>query len=67
MRQTGGLTFSLYESTPEHCRLPEPSDYYARGDAWAKVQEDVPALRARGMGPFELHVGRLRGWARSVR
>ncbi len=40
-RQTGGLTFSLYESTPEHCRLPEPEDYYARGDAWAKVQEDV--------------------------
>ena len=41
-RQTGGLTFSLYESTPEHCRLPEPEDYYVRGgDAWAKVQEDV--------------------------
>lgn len=40
-RQTGGLTFSLYESTPEHCRLPEPSDYYARGHAWEKVQEDV--------------------------
>ena len=40
-RQTGGLTFSLYESTPEHCRLPESENYYARGDAWAKVQEDV--------------------------
>ena len=41
-RQTGGLTFSLYESTPKHCRLPEPEDYYARGgDAWDKVQEDV--------------------------
>ena len=41
-RQTGGLTFSLYESTPEHCRLPEPEDYYVReGDAWPKVQEDV--------------------------
>ena len=43
-RQTGGLTFSLYESTPEHCRLPEPEDYYVRGgDAWPKVQEDVQA------------------------
>ena len=40
-RQTGGLTFSLYDATPEHCRLPEPEDYYARGDAWAKVQDDV--------------------------
>ena len=40
-RQMGGLTFSLYDATPEHCRLPEPEDYYARGDAWAKVQEDV--------------------------
>ena len=40
-RQTGGLTFSLYESTPEHCRLPEPEDYYARGNAWEKIQEDV--------------------------
>lgn len=40
-RQTGGLTFSLYEATPEHCRLPEPSDYYARGHAWDKIQEDV--------------------------
>ena len=40
-RQTGGLTFSLHEATPEHCRLPEPEDYYARGDAWEKVQEDV--------------------------
>ena len=40
-RQTGGLTFSLYDATPEHCRLPEPSDYYARGHAWEKVQKDV--------------------------
>ena len=40
-RQTGGLTFSLYDTTPEHCRLPEPSDYYARGNAWEKVQQDV--------------------------
>ena len=40
-RQTGGLTFSLYDVAPEHCRLPEPEDYYARGDAWEKVQEDV--------------------------
>ena len=40
-QQTGGLTFSLYDATPEHCRLPEPSDYYATGHAWEKVQEDV--------------------------
>ena len=40
-QQTGGLTFSLYDATPEHCRLPEPSDYYATGNAWEKVQADV--------------------------
>ena len=40
-RQTGGLTFSLYDATPEHCRLPQPSDYYARGHSWHKIQEGV--------------------------
>ena len=28
-RELGGPTFSLYESTPEECRMSEPSDFYA--------------------------------------
>ena len=40
-RELGGLTFSLYEATPEECRMSEPADFYGRGDAWAKVMEGV--------------------------
>ena len=40
-RELGGLTFSLYEATPEECRMSEPAGYYGRGDAWAKVVEGV--------------------------
>ena len=40
-RELGGLTFSLYEATPEECRMSEPADYYGRGNAWAKVVEGV--------------------------
>ena len=40
-RELGGLTFSLYEVTPEECRMSEPADYYGRGNAWAKVVEGV--------------------------
>ena len=36
-RELGGLTFSLYEATPEECRMSEPADYYGTGNAWAKV------------------------------
>ena len=36
-RELGGLTFSLYETTPEVCRMSEPADYYATGHAWDKV------------------------------
>ena len=40
-RELRGLTFSLYEATPEECRMSEPADYYGRGNAWAKVEEGV--------------------------
>ena len=36
-QQLGGLTFSLYDATPELCRMSENHDFYARGDAWSKV------------------------------
>ena len=35
--QLGGLTFSLYDATPEFCQMSETSEFYARGDAWAKA------------------------------
>ena len=40
-RQLDGLTFSLYEATPEECRMSEPADYYVRGNAWEKVVEGL--------------------------
>ena len=39
-RQLGGLTFSLYDATPEQCELSETSDYYDQ-DPWQKVLEGV--------------------------
>ncbi len=39
-RQLGGLTFSLYDATPELCQLSETSDYYDQ-DPWHKVLEGV--------------------------
>ena len=27
-RQTGGLTFSIYDTTPEQCQMSEPSEYF---------------------------------------
>lgn len=39
-RQTGGLTFSIYDTTPEQCQLSEASDYY-RLNAWQKVLDGV--------------------------
>ncbi len=35
-RELGGLTFSIYEATPEECRMSQPSDFYARY-SWDKV------------------------------
>ena len=36
-RQLGGLTFSLHQATPEHCRMSRPEEFYATGHAWDKV------------------------------
>ena len=36
-RELGGLTFSLYEATPEECRMSQPADSYGTGHAWYKV------------------------------
>ena len=40
-RQLGGLTFSLYQAAPEHCRMSRPEEFYATGHAWDKVVEGV--------------------------
>ena len=40
-RELGGLTFSIYEATPEVCRMSEPEAYYESGNAWARVVEGV--------------------------
>ena len=40
-RELGGLTFSLYQATPEFCQMGEPADYYATGNAWNKVEAGV--------------------------
>ena len=40
-QELGGLTFSIYETTPEVCRMSEPESYYESGNAWDRVVEDV--------------------------
>lgn len=40
-RQLGGLTFQIYSTTPEWCRMRGDSGYYSRGHAWEKVMEGV--------------------------
>ena len=35
-QQTDGLTFSIYDTTPEQCQLSETADYYDQ-DTWPKV------------------------------
>ena len=40
-RQMGGLTFQLYDATPEWCQMSEDSDYYSHDDIWGKVLEGV--------------------------
>ncbi len=44
-RELGGLTFSLYEATPEECRMSQPADYYGTGHAWDKVVVTGPPSR----------------------
>ena len=39
-QQTGGLTFSIYDATPELCKLREDTDYYLR-DTWSKLVEGL--------------------------
>ena len=39
-QQLGGLTFSLYDATPEQCQLRESSEYYRR-DTWGKLVEGL--------------------------
>ena len=40
-RELDGLTFSIYDATPEFCRMSETSDFYSRGNAWDKVVAGV--------------------------
>ena len=53
-RQLGGVTFSLYEATPEWCQMSEPADFYAVGHAWNKVLAGVQhcAPVTRGFSDF---------------
>ena len=55
-RQTGGLTFQLYEATPEWCPMSKDADYYGYGDIWAKVIEGVqhcaPVVHVGEMSDF---------------
>ncbi|MDE2888407.1 MAG: hypothetical protein OXR72_09325 [Gemmatimonadota bacterium] len=39
--QLEGLTFQLYSTSPEWCRMPLDSHYYSRGHAWKKVMDGV--------------------------
>ena len=39
-RQLGGLTFSIYDTTPELCRLSETADYFDQ-NPWPKVLEGL--------------------------
>ena len=39
-RQTGGLTFSIYDTTPEQCQMSESADYFDE-DPWSKVVEGL--------------------------
>ena len=52
-RQLGGLTFSLYDATPEQCQLSGNHDDYDSGDVWAKILEGVQHCAAVGHGSAE--------------
>ena len=39
-RQTGGLTFSIHDTTPEQCQMSESSDHFDQ-DPWNKVVEGL--------------------------
>lgn len=40
-QQLGGLTFGIYDATPQWCQMSRDSDYYSHGNAWEKIVEDV--------------------------
>ena len=40
-RELGGPTFSLYDPTPEFCRMSETSEFYGHGNAWDKVVSGI--------------------------
>ena len=48
-QQVGGLTFSLYEATPEFCQMSEPSGFYARY-SWETVVAGVQHCAPAGHG-----------------
>ena len=49
-RELGGLTFQLYDATPERCELSGNHDDYDSGDVWAKVLQDVQHCAAVDWG-----------------
>ena len=53
-RELGGLTFSLYQATPEWCQMSESEAFYASGDAWSRVLDGVQhcALVTHGASDF---------------
>ncbi len=52
-RELGGLTFQLYDATPERCELSGNHDDYDSGDVWAKILEGVQHCAAVGHGSAE--------------
>ncbi len=38
--ELGGVTFSLFRSSPEYCVLPREADYY-RDDSWTRLMTDI--------------------------
>ena len=51
--QLEGLTFEIYNVTPEWCQLPRDDDYYSRGNAWEKVLTDVQSCAPVRGGTLE--------------
>ena len=47
-RELGGLTFELYDTTPEFCQMTGDSEYYSHGHVWEKVVEGVKHCAAVG-------------------
>lgn len=40
-RELGGLVFTLDDTTPQFCQLPEDSEYYSEGHSWDKIVEGL--------------------------